>query len=92
MYFMDVENSPYKCACALFQANADYIEGKNCEGSNEKELLQLKFQVEQFKGLFVQTSSEYCNSGVYTLKFHALVSLVEDLQACYSVCTGCITV
>lgn len=54
---------------------------KRHKGWSKKQLMELKYCVEQFKRSLVRTCSHHCNFGLYTLTFHLLDKVLEDLQA-----------
>lgn len=50
------------------------------EGWNDSKLMELQCRIEIFKRFFVQAFCEYCSSVLYTMKFHLLDQVVEDLR------------
>lgn len=61
------------------------------EGGNEKELLALKFRVEQFKRLLVRKFSDHYNSEIYSCSFVCWVTFWRTCRPWYFSCAGLIT-
>lgn len=46
----------------------------------DRELSQLRFETEQFRPVLQRVCTQHCTSGLYTLTFHFLGSLLEYLE------------
>lgn len=58
---------------------ADMTEDMRQQAGRENDLSSLRFGAQQFKKILIQTFDRYCESGLYTRKYHVPDHMVKGI-------------